>query len=164
MTPKSSSSVAANTRTLAENAHPDHAPAQAAAHDATRTAEEALNAYNQTRTHYPAELAGHGNLAYIPDPAGHLQESELDVADLTNQLQAAQTRVHAALAEPALRSLPQERIETERERWAADRFEQSQEEGTASEGRVVAHWPTSGRQHERSAEHYTPNPSRGISI
>ncbi|MEO8518347.1 MAG: MobF family relaxase [Dermatophilaceae bacterium] len=162
--PNLAQTITAYARTLAETAHPDHTPAEAAAQAARQTAEEALNAYSKTRTHYPAELAAHGNLAYLPDPAGHLAGTELDVADLTDQLQAAQTRVHAALAEPAIRSLPQERIETERERWATDRQEHAQEEHRASAAPVIASSQASGRQHERSAEHYSPNPSRGISF
>ncbi len=162
--PNLGKAITAYARTVAEGAHPDHTPAQAAAQAATRTAEHALEAYDKARTTCPAELAAYGNLTYIPDPTGHLAETELDVAELTDQLQAARGRVRAALAEPALRCLPPERIETERERWAADRFEQSQEERTASDSRVVAPWPTSGRQHERSAADYSPNPSRGISF
>jgi exodeoxyribonuclease V alpha subunit len=154
--------ITAYARTVAEGAHPDHTPAQAAAQAARRTADQALEAYKNTRTQYPAELARHGNLAYIADPAGHLAETELDVAELTDHLRAAQGRVRAALAEPAIRSLPPERIETERERWATDRQEQRQEERRASAGRGVAPWPTSGRQHERSAADYSPTPSRGI--
>jgi exodeoxyribonuclease V alpha subunit len=160
--PNLDQTITAYARTLAENTHPDHTPAQAAAQAARRTAEQALDAYNHTCTHYPAELARYGNLAYIPDPAGHLAETELDVAELTDQLQAAHAAVRAALAEPAIRSLPPERIETEHERWAAHRFEQSQEERTAGAGRDVAPWPTSGRQHERSSANYSPTPSHGI--
>jgi hypothetical protein len=98
----------------------------------------------------------------LPDPAGHLAEAKLDVAELTDQLRAAQGRVREALAEPAIRSLPQERIETEHERWAAGRQALAQEERTASAGAEVAPSPTSGRQHERSTETYAPKPSRGI--
>ena len=154
--------ITAHARTVAEGARPDHAPAQAAAQAARHAAARALDAYNKTCTHYPAELASHGNLAYLPDPAGHLAESQRDVAELTDQLRAARGLVRAALTEPAVRSLPQERIETERERWATDCCEQSQEERTASEGRAVAPSLTSGRQHERSAANYAPKPSRGI--
>ena len=109
------------------------------------------------------ELADHGNLAWLPDPAGHLAEAQLDVAELTDQLRTAQGRVRAALADPAIRSLPQERIQTEHERWATDRQALAQEERTASAGADVAPSPTSGRQHERSAASYAPKPSRGIS-
>jgi len=160
--PSLGQAITAYARTVAEGAHPDHAPAQAAAHAARQTAEQARDAYNQTRTRYPAELAGHGNLAWLPDPAGHLAETQLDVAELTGQLGAARGRVRAALAEPAVRSLTQERIETERERWATGRFAQSQEEHGASDGRDVAPSPTSGRRHERSAASYAPKPGRGI--
>jgi hypothetical protein len=161
--PSLGQAIIAYARALAEDAHPDHAPAQAAAHAARQTAERALDAYGKARTSYPAELADHGNLAWLPDPADRLAETKLDVAELTDQLQAAQGRVRAALAEPAIRSLPQERIETERERWATEPHEQPPEERTASAGRDVAPSPTSGRQHERSAASYSPKPSRGIS-
>jgi len=155
--------ITAYARTLAVDAHPDHAPAQAAAHAAHQTAARALDAYDKTCTHYPAELADHGNLAWLPDPADHLAETQLDVAELTDQLRAAQSRVRAALAEPAIRSLPQERIQTERERWATEPQEQQQQEPAASDGPDVTPSPTSGRQHERSAASYAPKPSRGIS-
>ncbi len=158
--------ITAYARTVAEGAHPDHTPAQATAQAtaqaAARTAEQALEAYNNTRTHYPGELARYGNLAYIRDPAGHLAEAELDVAELTDHLRAAHAAVRAALAEPAVRSLTPERIETERQRWATDRQEQTQEERRASNAPVVGHWPISGRQHERSAASSPPTPSRGI--
>jgi conjugative relaxase-like TrwC/TraI family protein len=160
--PSLGQALTAYARTVAEGAHPDHAPAQAAAHAARQTAEQASDAYNQTRARYPAELAGHGDLAWLPDPAGHLAETQLDVAELTGQLGAARGRVRAALADPAVRSLPQERIETELERWATGRFAQSQEEHGASDGRDVAPSPTSGRRHERSAASYAPKPGRGI--
>ena len=160
--PSLGQAITAYARTLAEDAHPDHTPAQAAAHAARQTAERALDAYDKTCTHYPAELADLGNLAYLPDPAGLMAECQLDVAELTDQLRAAQGRVRAALAEPAVRSLPQECIETERERWATEPQEQHQEEHTASAGPDVAPSPTSGRQHERSAASYSSKPSRGI--
>ena len=159
--PNLGQAISAYARTLAEDAHPDHTPAQASAHAAHQTAARALDAYEKARTHYPAELADHGNLAWLPDPAGHLAEAKLDVAELTDQLRAAQVRVRAALAEPAIRSLPQERIETERERWATQPQHQ-QEEHTANAAPVVAPSPTSWRQHERSAPSYSPKPSRGI--
>jgi exodeoxyribonuclease V alpha subunit len=160
--PSLGQAITAYARTLAEDAHPDHAPAQAAAHAARQTTAQALDAYNQARTSYPAELADHGNLAWLPDPADHLAEAKLDVAELTDQLRATQGRVRAALAEPAIRSLPQERIQTERQRWATEPQEQLQEEPAASAGADVAPSPTSGRQHERSAAPYAPKPSRGI--
>jgi len=161
--PSIGQAITAYARTLAEDAHPDHAPAQAAAQDARHTAEQALDAVSQARASYPAELADHGNLAWLPDPAGHLAEAKLDVAELTDQLRAAQGRVRAALAEPAIRSLPPERIQTERQRWATEPQEQPQEEPAASAGPDVAPSPTSGRQHERSAASCSPKPSRGIS-
>ena len=154
--------ITAYARALAEDAHPDHTPAQAAAHAARHTAERALDVYDKSCTHHPAKLAGYGNLAWLPDPAGRLAQSQLDVAELTDQLRAAQGRVRAALAEPAVRSLPQECIETERERWATEPQELPQEEHTASAAPVVEPSPTSGRQHERSAASYAPKPSRGI--
>ncbi|MEP7194064.1 MAG: hypothetical protein ABI903_14505, partial [Actinomycetota bacterium] len=40
--------------------------------------------------------------------------------------------------------------------------EQPQEEPAASAGPEVAPFPTSGRQHERSADSYSPEPSHGI--
>ena len=160
--PNLGQAITAYARTLAEDARPDHTPAQAAAQAARHTAARSLDAYDKTCTHYPAELADQGNLAYLPDPADRLAETKLDVAELTDQLRAAQGRVRAALAEPAIRSLPQERIETERERWATEPQEQPQEERTPSAGRDVAPSPTSGRQHERSAASYSSKPSRGI--
>jgi len=160
--PSLGQAITAYARTLAEGAHPDHAPAQAAAHAARHTAARALDAYEKARTHYPAELAAHGNLAWLPDPADHLAETKRDVAELTDQLRAARGRVRAALAEPAIRSLPQERIQTERERWATQPQEQPPEQRTASAGRDVAPSATSGRQHERPAANYAPKPSRGI--
>jgi exodeoxyribonuclease V alpha subunit len=156
--PSLGQAISAYARTLSEEAHPDHAPAQAAAHADHRTAARALDAYEKARTSYPAELADHGNLAWLPDPADHLAETTLDVAELTDQLRAAQGLVRAALADPAIRSLPQERIQTERERWAT----QPQEQRTASAGPDVAPSPTTGRKHERSAASYAPKPSRGI--
>jgi len=160
--PSLGQAITAYARTLAEDAHPEHTPAQAAAHAARHSAAQARDAYEKARTSYPAELADHGNLAYLPDPADRLAETTLDVAELTDQLRAAQGRVRAALAEPAIRSLPQERIETERERWATEPQQHQQEERTASDGRDVAPSLTSGRQHERSAASYAPKPSRGI--
>ena len=160
--PSLGQAITDHARALAEGAHPEHAPAQAAAQAAHHTAAQALDAHQKARTHYPAELAGHGDLAWLPDPAGRLAQSQWDVAELTDQLQAAQVRVRAALAEPAIRSLPQERIEIERERWATEPQEQPQEESSASAGGEVAPSPTSGRLHERSAASYTPKPGRGI--
>ena len=70
--PSLGQALTAYARTLAEDAQPDHAPAQAAAHAADQTAQRALDAYEKARTSYPAELADHGNLAWLPDPADHL--------------------------------------------------------------------------------------------
>jgi hypothetical protein len=160
--PSLGQAISAYARALAEDAHPDHAPAQAAANAARDTAERALDAYNQARTSYPAQLDDHGNLAWLPDPAGHLAETQLDIGELTDQLRAAQGRVRAALADPAVRSLPHERIETERERWATEPQEQPPKEPAASDGPDVAPSATSGRQHERSAASYAPKPGRGV--
>jgi len=160
--PNLGQAITAYARTLAEDAHPDHTPAQAAAHAAHQTAARALDAYDKTCTHYPAELADHRNLTWLPDPAGRLAQSQREVAELTDQLHAAHGRVRAALAEPAVRSLPQERIETEHERWATESQQQHREEPAASDGPDVPPSPTSWRQHERSAPSYAPKPSRGI--
>jgi hypothetical protein len=160
--PNLGKTITSYARTLAEVAHLEHAPAEAAAHAARHTADRALDVYQMARTNYPAELADHGKLAWLPDPAGHLAEAKLDVAELTDQLHAARGRVSAALAEPAIRSLPQERIQTEHERWATQPPEQPPEEPAANAGPDVVPSATSGRQHERSAETYAPKPSRGI--
>jgi hypothetical protein len=162
--PSHGQAIGAYARTLAEDAHPDHAPAQAAAHAARQTAARALDTYHETCTHHPAELADYGNLAWLPDPADRLAQTKLDVAELTDQLRATHGRVRAALAEPAIRSLPPERIQTEHERWATQPPEQPPEQRTASNGPDFAPSPTSGRQHDRSTAPYTPQPSRGIDL
>ena len=82
--PNLTETITAYARKVAEDAHPDHAPAQAGAHAAHQTAARALDAYEKARTHYPAELADHGNLAWLPDPAGHLGQTKLVVAELTD--------------------------------------------------------------------------------
>lgn len=161
--PRVGPAIAGYAQKVAEVAHPDYAPAHATAHLARRTAQQALDDYHQTCADYPAQLDGDGHLATLPDPAGHLAPSARDVADLTDQLEAAHARVRALLAEPALRTLPPGRLETEHQQWATDRDEQAQQERRASAAQNAAPSPTSGREHDRAAALYAPKPSRGIS-
>ncbi len=171
--------LTASARTAAEAAHPDHAPAQTLADTARHTADQALDAYHRARTSHaqqprhpaqpghPAQFTGSGDPAGLPDPAAHLAQAEQDLAELTDQVHAAHAAVRAALAEPAIRSLPAEQLEAEHQRWAT---EPQQERHTSPApaadhhaAPVVAPTPTSSRRHERSAAHTRPTPGPGIS-
>ena len=151
-------------RTVAQAAHPEHGPAHAAADAARGIAQQARDASHQARTTYPTHLDDYGHLSFLADPASALAATARDVADLTDQLQAAHAAVRALLAEPTLRTLPPDRLHAEHQRWATDRHEQAQQERRGTPARDVTPSPTSGgRQHERAAARHTPEPSHGIS-
>jgi hypothetical protein len=108
-------------RAVAAHAHPDHAVARADAATAAQRRDDAWQAWRDTQRRIDLQLAHYGTLGHHPDPAGYLDQVETAIATIRTRADAAHDRVAALLAEPTLRCLPVGRLDTERDRWRADR-------------------------------------------
>ncbi|UUZ60212.1 hypothetical protein [Nocardioides sp. B-3] len=112
-------------RTVAD-AHPDA--------DQIRKAERhAYTAYNraeQARTRLDeiiyAELRPYGQTAHTRDTTGRLDVVADELAGVERDLRAASARVRALASEPSIRTLPDEGLDGEHDRWTADRLARRQ--------------------------------------
>jgi exodeoxyribonuclease V alpha subunit len=68
-----------------------------------------------------AELRGYGRAAHVRDPGNCLTEIAAALADVDRDLRTATSGVRALANEPSIRALPNGGLESERDRWAADR-------------------------------------------
>jgi hypothetical protein len=166
-------------RRTVEHAHPDHQ----ATLDAAKTAAEHLR---QLQDDYPARLDAlgdrllhRGSLALVQDPEHLLGDAEQQAADLTARHHHARETVAGILREPAIRSQPAERIQTERGIWTHRRAAQQQAAQAARDAGRRAEQPArpaadvhAVRRHEPMPDytgrgHSGPTPpqhDRGISI
>ena len=84
-----------------------------------RKAKEARTAAEDARTHHFDEL-GLGYLAYTDRPAQQLAAAENNLNKLTRQLNQTQDRISALGREPAIRTLPVGRLQTEHDTCVRD--------------------------------------------
>ncbi|MHB8300068.1 MAG: MobF family relaxase [Dermatophilaceae bacterium] len=106
----------------AGQAHPELAATRRAVQVADqhlRNARDARTAAEDARTHHFDEL-GLGYLAYTDRPAQQLAAGENNLNKLTRQLNQTQERISALGREPAIRTLPVGRLQTEQDTCVSD--------------------------------------------
>ena len=107
-------------RTVAD-AHPDADQIR----DAERHAYTAYNRAEQARTQLDeiiyAELRPYGRAAHVRDPDDCLTDVTAELADVERDLRTASARIQALASEPSVRTLPDGGLDSEHDRWTADR-------------------------------------------
>ena len=93
--------------------------------DAERHAHTAYNRAEQARAQLDeiiyAELRAYGRAAHVRDPDDRLTDVTAVLADVERDLRTATSRVRAVANEPSNRALPNGGLDSEHDRWAADR-------------------------------------------
>lgn len=123
-TPQIGEAFASHARQTAERNHPE---LQQARHDvaaATGRAADAHAAYTEAAQTRARRLDVHGVDGYIADPARRYADLQRHTDDLSSQLQKARARVRALQLEPAIRTLPPDRLITEHDAWRQATFAQ----------------------------------------
>jgi conjugative relaxase-like TrwC/TraI family protein len=132
-------------RHIAKRAHPDHALAWEAAESAAATVARAWAAYESAADRYEQQLWQYGTLAHVPQPRQVLDRLTQRIADTQRRLDHARADLANLTREPALRTLPADRLKAERDAWRADRIAQ-QRAAIAHSARTrpstLREWPT----------------------
>jgi hypothetical protein len=134
-------------RAAAQHAHPEHRAAVQTAQAVAEQARQAETTYRQTADAYDRQLIRYGSFAVTRDPQALLASTEQHVAALTDHHNAARAQIKTLLGEPALRSLPNERLKTERDAWQHDRDSQRQAEQPAGARAALTKSSTAHRHH-----------------
>ena len=108
-------------RLAAERACPEDAELRAVADAAQHAREQARHALSEGRRQHEDRLAPFGALAWIPEPAARLADADRDIAATSGELAAAQARIARLKAEPAIPTLPPDRLAQERDVWRGRR-------------------------------------------
>lgn len=95
------------------------------------------------------ELRPYRQAARVRDPATRVDAVADELADVEQELRATIARVHALANEPSVRALPHGGLDSERDRWAADRHTRQQAAARARRQ----------RQHEATRRIEPPPPS-----
>jgi hypothetical protein len=107
-------------RTTAQ-AHPDAETIRAQARAASQATDAADMALREFEGTLAEKLQPYARVAYHPDLAAALAETQADLDALTPQVRAADQRVQALTQAPEIRALPVGRLGAERDRWKTDR-------------------------------------------
>jgi thymidine kinase len=102
---------------VAEHARPDLARARSAAQGAAATATQAWAALQNTENRYEQQLWRYGTLARTPHPRQALDRLTDRIADTQRRLEHARADLASLAREPALRTLPPDRLKAERDTW-----------------------------------------------
>ncbi len=113
------------TRQVAR-AHPDADASHQAEHAARAAFEAAEKARTRLDTALYAELRPYGRAARVTDPAQRLTTVTDELGVVERNLTTATTQVGRLQNEPAIRALPAASLDTEQDKWAADRAAQRQ--------------------------------------
>ncbi|WP_324277259.1 AAA family ATPase [Blastococcus brunescens] len=105
----------------AEHTHPEHAQLRATAVTAQEAHRHAGAALAHARRQHEDRLARYGRLAWTPDPAARLADTEQAIAAARQQLTGARARMSQLTSEPALLAQPADRLAVERDAWCAER-------------------------------------------
>ncbi|MBN1094019.1 relaxase domain-containing protein [Blastococcus sp. TML/M2B] len=103
----------------AEHAHPEHTQLRAAAATAQETHRHAAAALADARRQHEDRLARFGPLAWTPDPAEGLADTDRAITAARAELAVVRGRIARLTAEPALLAQPAERLVHERDTWRA---------------------------------------------
>jgi exodeoxyribonuclease V alpha subunit len=120
-TPRIHAAFEQHGRAIAEQARTEYVETRAEADTAARRRDEAWRAYHDADGRYSIDLSRYGNIAHHGDPAGYLDEVQQTITATRAQAGLAWERVTALLAEPTLRALAGDRIESERDTWRVER-------------------------------------------
>jgi hypothetical protein len=132
-------------RLIVQADHPDYAPARAAAQSGAATLTEAWNALQNAENRYERELWRYGLLARIPRPQQTLDRLTHRIADTQRRLNQARADLATLTREPALRTLPADRLKAERDTWQATRAAQRRAATThpaRTHPSTLREWPT----------------------
>ncbi|PZS13414.1 MAG: TrwC relaxase, partial [Pseudonocardiales bacterium] len=151
-----------HARHVAEHAHHNHATAHTDAATSARRRDQAWRTWHDTQTGLDLQLSSLGRLAHHPNPTRLLTETVHAITAGQAEHDTAQQRVVALLGEPALRSLPADRITSEREQWSADRDHAAEQRRAVSAQRDADSTPRLSR--DPNADYLAaPEHDRGIS-
>jgi hypothetical protein len=111
-------------RHIAERAHPSLPAAGETADTAKATAARAWAALQNAANHYQQQLWRYGTLARTPHPEQAVNLLDQCITDNQQRLDQARADLAVVSREPALRSLPADRLTAERDTWQAHRAAQ----------------------------------------
>ena len=153
----------------AEHEHPQYCTAVQNALTAAEHARRTETAYYETVEAYDRRLINDfGTLTIYRDPVSLLDRLDGWVVEATSSHDAAVGHVHDLMAEPALRSLPTDRLQAQRDTWRHDRDAQIRAEQAAAERAALGlDNPTQPRHVHQPAPSFTMQPPQhghGIGI
>jgi len=145
-------------RHIAEHAHPHYREARDTARTAAAIAADAWAVLRNTETHYEQQLWRYGLLAGTPHPQPTLDRLTHRIDHTQQRLDHARSDLTTLTREPALRTLPADRLTAERGTWQATR--------TAQQRAAIAHARTHPSTVRVGPAHdsLTPPPSPGARI
>lgn len=143
------------------DAHPDADAARKAEQAARTVLDRAKNACTRLDTTLYTELRPYRRAAHITDPAKRLTTVTNELAGVEHALTTATTRADRLQHEPAIRALPAGGLDTEHDRWAADRAAQRE----AAARQAQEDWQRQQQPHRTRPNHLGhPAPDHGPRI
>ncbi|WP_091547950.1 MobF family relaxase [Modestobacter sp. DSM 44400] len=110
-----------SARRAAEHGHPELAALSSAADAARHPHEQARHALSEGRRRHEERPTRFGALVSISDPAARLADADGDIAATHHELVAVRARIVQLKAEPAILTLPSDRLAQERHAWRGRR-------------------------------------------
>jgi thymidine kinase len=114
--------LADTARRVVEHSHPEYQAAIDTARAAQDHARQLERDYPRKLDALDGHLIRHGYLTTTRDPETMLTRTDQQVTNLTEKHEKAEATVAALLREPAIRSQPAERIQTEYDSWKQERL------------------------------------------
>ena len=125
-----------------------------------RNAKDTRTAAENARAHQFDEL-GLGSLAYTDRPARQLAAAEDNLSKLTRQLTQTQDRISALGREPAIRTLPAGRLQTEHDTCVGDH--EHEKDARARAAWAARNAPRPSHEHEHHQDLHRSGADHGIS-
>jgi exodeoxyribonuclease V alpha subunit len=111
-------------RRIADHAHPHYRGARDTARATAAAAAQTWTAYESAASRYEQQLWRYGLLAGTPHPQQTLDRLTHRITDTQRRLDHARGDLATLTREPALRTLPADRLTAERDTWQATRTAQ----------------------------------------
>lgn len=143
-------------------AHPDAERIRHAEREAMAASEGAERARIQLDTNMFAELRPYGRAAHVGDPGEWLTNVTAKLADVARDLRVATSRVAATENEPSIRTLPNGGLDSEHDRWDADRRARQQEDAGQARERLRLQQQKARRIPPTPPSRSTPGRGQGI--
>jgi exodeoxyribonuclease V alpha subunit len=124
--------------------------------------EGAERARTQLNNAMYAELRPYGRAAHVGDPGERLTDVTAALADVERDLHTATSRVRAVANEPSIRTLPNCGLDSEQDRWAADRRARQQADARDARERLRLQQEKARRIEPTPPSRSTPDRSWGI--